>query len=84
MDFTQYYILLSVLAGLVVGYLIKNTPVFSKVANDYIPIIVAIVGAVVACLTQGLTVENVIYGAISGLASTGLHQAFKTFIGNQE
>ena len=84
MDFTQYYILLSVLGGLVVGYLIKNTPVFSKVANDYIPVIVAIVGAVVACLTQGLTVENVIYGAISGLASTGLHQAFKTFIGNQE
>lgn len=27
-------------------------------------------------LANGLTLEAIVYGAVSGLASTGLHQAF--------
>nr|WP_227274618.1 phage holin family protein [Enterococcus faecalis] len=31
-----------------------------------------------------ITPENTIYGALSGLASTGLHQSFKNFIGDDK
>ena len=29
---------------------------------------------------NGLTVESIVYGAVSGLASTGLHQTFTRII----
>lgn len=80
MEFENYIILMSLVGALAVGYVIKHVPLFDKLANDYIPLIVAVVGAVVACLTQGVNVESIIFGAISGLASTGAHQAFTRFI----
>ncbi|MGX6979127.1 phage holin family protein [Vagococcus elongatus] len=80
MEFENYIILMSFLGSLVVGFVIKHTAIFHKLANDFIPLIVAVVGSVVACLTQGVNVESIIFGAISGLASTGAHQAFTRFI----
>lgn len=38
------------------------------------------VGAVLNCVVNGPGIEMVVYGAFMGLASTGLHQAFKSFI----
>lgn len=65
-----------VVACVLVGYIIKITPPFAKVANNYIPLIVTVLGAFLGVLTNGLTLEAIVYGAVSGLASTGLHQAF--------
>ena len=65
-----------VLACLVIGYVIKHTPYLDKVANAYIPLIVTLTGAILGVVTSGLSIEAIIYGAVSGLASTGLHQAF--------
>lgn len=81
MDFsqlTQYFVLVVMIACLVVGYIIKTS--FDKVPNKYIPTILAAIGAVLNAVVSGMSVESVVYGALMGLASTGLHQAFTRFV----
>ena len=81
MDFStlvDYFSLLTMVACLCVGYVIKTS--FDTIPNKYIPTILAIFGAILNPIISGLTPENVIYGALMGLASTGMHQAFKQFI----
>lgn len=83
MDFNilnEYFVLVVVVACLVVGYIIKHATIFKKINNNDIPVILAVVGAIVNCIEGGLSVETIVYGALMGLASTGLHQSFKTFI----
>ena len=85
MDFTvltEYFVLVVVVACLVVGYIIKTT--FDFIPNKYIPTILALLGAVLNAIVSGVTVEAIVYGALMGLASTGLHQAFTRFIENQK
>ena len=80
---TQYFVLVVVVACLVVGYIIKTS--FDKIPNKYITTILAVVGEVLNVAVSGLTVESVVYGALMGLASTGLHQAFTKFVeGNEQ
>lgn len=68
-------ILIVLVACLVLGYIMKTW--MKPLNNKYIPTILAVVGAILGCLTMWqLSWENIIYGAFSGLASTGLHQAF--------
>lgn len=69
-----------VIACLIVGYVVKTTPLFYRIANDYIPLIVTLLGATLGAILNGVTVEGIVYGALSGLASTGLHQIFKIFV----
>ena len=81
MDFTQltqYFVLVVMVACLVVGYIIKTS--FDGVPNKYIPTILAVVGAVLNTFVSGASVESIVYGALMGLASTGLHQAFTRFV----
>lgn len=87
MDFTiltEYFVLVVMVACLVVGYIIKHATFFKWVNNNDIPVILAVVGAVINSIVSGLSVESVVYGALMGLASTGLHQAFKKFIEGSE
>ena len=68
---------------LVVGYILKHW--VNDVKNRLIPTVVAIVGAIAACLVnEAFSIENIVAGAISGLASTGLHQTFKQIIGGSK
>lgn len=81
MDFsqlTQYFVLVVMIACLVVGYIIKTS--FDKVPNKYIPTILAVIGAILNMIVSGMSVESIVYGALMGLASTGLHQAFTRFV----
>ena len=81
MDFTQltqYFVLVVMIACLVVGYIIKTS--FDKIPNKYIPTILAVIGAVLNAVVSGASVESIVYGALMGLASTGLHQAFTRFV----
>lgn len=81
MDFTQltqYFVLVVMVACLVVGYILKTT--FDGVPNKYIPTILSVVGAVLNAIVSGVSVDSIVYGALMGLASTGLHQAFTRFI----
>lgn len=81
MDFnqlTQYFVLVVMVACLVVGYIIKTS--FDRVPNKYIPTILAVVGAILNAIVSGVSVNSIVYGALMGLASTGLHQAFTRFV----
>ena len=85
MDFlslTKYFVFVVMVACLVVGYIIKHATFFKWIPNDDIPIILAVVGAILNPIVSGLSVESIVYGAVMGLASTGLHQGFKKFIEN--
>lgn len=78
--FTENLVLVVLIACLVVGYIIKHS--FDKIPNKYIPTILAVLGAVLNAVVSGPSVETVVYGALMGLASTGLHQAFTRFVEN--
>lgn len=83
MDFTmisENFILIVVLACLVIGYIIKHASFLKWINNDDIPVILAIFGAIVNAIVSGVSVETVVYGALMGLSSTGLHQSFKAFV----
>ena len=87
MDFSvlsEYFVLVVMVACLVVGYIIKHATFFKWINNSDIPAILAVVGAVVNVIKGGLSVETVVYGALMGLASTGLHQTFKKYIEKSE
>ena len=61
---------------LCVGYVIKTS--FSSIDNKYIPLIMVILGvALNIWINMNVTPEIILAGMFSGLASTGLHQAFK-------
>lgn len=82
MDFINDYIVLIVLAVcLCVGYVLKNLIPTNKI-NRFIPLIMAVIGIVVNLWVNSfkLTPEILLGGMVSGLASTGLHQAFRQII----
>lgn len=78
MEFTKYVDVGIVMLCLAVGYVVKAW--IKDVDNKYIPTIVAVIGLVAGLIGHGVTVDAVTVGIISGLASTGAHQLFKTFI----
>ena len=85
MDFTiltEHFVLIVLVACLVFGYIIKHATFLKWIPNDDIPVILAVFGAVLNLAVSGLAIESVVYGAVMGLASTGFHQSFKTFIEN--
>lgn len=85
MDFailTEHFVLVVLVACLVVGYIIKHATFFKWIPNDDIPVILAVFGAVLNLAVSGLAIESVVYGAVMGLASTGFHQSFKSFVEN--
>ena len=85
MDFTiltEHFVLVVLVACLVIGYIIKHATFFKWIPNDDIPVILAVVGLALNLAVSGLSIESAVYGAVMGLASTGLHQSFKTFIEN--
>lgn len=77
----EHYIPVVMIACLVVGYCIKHIKWLDAISNEYIPSILAILGAVLGCVTVGsISLESIVYGAVTGLASTGLHQMFSQMI----
>ena len=80
---TQYFSIVVVGICLCVGYVIKNSLDF--IPNKYIPLIMLILGLVINVLMNldGINAEVILTGMLSGLASTGLYEMFKSFI-NQE
>lgn len=83
MEFLNDYLVLIVVGiCLCVGYVLKNW--IKDVDNKFIPLIMAVLGiAVNVWLNSAFTPEILLAGMISGLASTGMHQLFKQFIGGE-
>lgn len=87
MDFAflnDYFVAVVMVACLVVGYIIKHATFFKWLSNDNIPVVLAVFGAVLNGLVSGFSVESIVYGAVMGLASTGLHQSFKKWIDGEK
>lgn len=86
MEFISEYIsIIALVAALCVGYILKNLVPNDEV-NKFIPLIAALVGLII-CLWEAqwvATPETVVMGVVSGLASTGLYEAFKQFIGQMK
>ena len=83
MDFTvlsEHFVLVVIVACLILGYIIKHASFMKWLPNDDIPVILAVVGAGLNLAVSGLSIESFVYGAVMGLASTGLHQGFKRFV----
>lgn len=80
-SFIEYMNIVVVLACMLVGYIAKHW--ISDVDNKWIPTIVCLLGIILQFVIAGVSVENFVIGGISGLASTGLHQLFKSYIDNQ-
>lgn len=83
MDFSvlsDNFVLIVMVACLIVGYIIKHATFMKWLPNDDIPVVLAVLGGVLNPIVSGFSVENIVYGALMGLASTGLHQTFKNWI----
>lgn len=83
MDFTvltDHFVLIVMVACLAIGYIIKHASFMKWVPNDDIPVILAVVGAALNLAVSGLSIESCVWGMVMGLASTGMHQAFKSFV----
>lgn len=67
------------------GYVVKHLIPSEKV-NKFIPLIVTVLGVVINVWYSGFSFspEILLGGLLSGLASTGLHQAFKQFIKKED
>lgn len=79
--FTNYLIPVIVGLCLVVGFLIKHV---TSADNRFIPIVVTVLGVALSIWISWpeITPEVILSGAVSGLASTGMHQIFKQWIDN--
>ena len=80
--FNNYLVPVIVALCLIVGYVIKHW--IKDADNKNIPTVVTVVGVVTAVAMNwgSITTEVIVGGALSGLASTGLHQLFKQWIDN--
>ena len=80
LDFLNNYFV-PVIAGICfcVGFVIKKWIPNAAIDNKLIPTICGILGLVIALIfnwESGITPEIILSGLFSGLAATGLHQAF--------
>lgn len=75
--FEQFIVPIALVAAFVVGYVVKNA-VPNETVNRFIPLICAVVGAVVCCWAEySITAMTVVTGLVSGLGATGLYEGFK-------
>ena len=75
----DYFVLVIVGICLCVGYIIKTSLNF--IPNKYIPLIMGIIGVVLNVWTNNtFNAEILLSGLFSGLASTGLNEAFRNII----
>ena len=76
---SNYLVVAVILVCCCIGYVIKTSLDF--IPNKYIPLILAIVGVITNCvLSKGFSIDILLGGMMSALASTGCHQMFKNLI----
>lgn len=76
---TEMYMPLIMALCLAIGYILKHW--IKDLDNRVIPTVLAFLGAVTACIySKDISLEMIVSGMVTGLASTGLHQLFKQLI----
>lgn len=75
---SQMYIPIVLVICLCVGYVLSK---FIPMDNKWIPLIMLVLGVVLGCIAnKDYQLTTIAAGAVTGLASTGLHQVFKQLI----
>ena len=84
-NINTYIVPVVLIICLCVGYVMKHLIPSDRV-NRYIPATVAVLGVVIASWNAdfALSPSVISVGLVSGLASTGLHEAFRNFIDNNK
>ena len=67
---------------LLLGNTIKTS--VPKIPNNYIPLALGLIGAILVVALNGLSVQNLIVGLVSGLSATGVHQIKKELTSEDE
>lgn len=81
---TEYISPVALVICLAVGFVVKNA-IPSDEINRWIPVIVAVLGVIICAWAEwAISPQIVATGLISGLASTGLYEAFNNFINKKE
>lgn len=76
----EYLVIIVLGICLCVGYILKNLIPTDKI-NRFIPLIMGVLGVLLNMwISWGVTPEIILGGLISGLASTGLYEAFRNMI----
>ena len=73
-------------AVVAICWLIGNTLKSSvpKLPNNYIPLVLGLIGAILMVVLNGFSGQNLIIGVVSGLSATGVHQVYKGFLKEEE
>lgn len=82
MEFLNEYInIITMGVCLGVGYILKNLIPSDKI-NKFIPLIMGVLGVIILLWVNGFsfTPQVLLGGLVSGLASTGMYEAFHQFI----
>lgn len=78
----EYLVLIVVGVCLCIGYIIKTSLTF--IPNKYIPLIMAVIGIGANVINEGaFNITVLLGGMFSGLASTGLYEAFRNLLGDK-
>lgn len=75
MDLSVYIIPMITALCMVIGYIVKKW--INDVDNKYIPTIVVVTGVILNIFNSGVSLENILCGAVSGIASIGMYEVLK-------
>ena len=79
-ELREYVVVIVLGICLCIGYILKNLIPTDKI-NRFIPLIMGVLGVLLNMwISWDVTPEIILGGLISGLASTGLYEAFKNMI----
>lgn len=82
MDLTflnEFIVVITLACCMGIGHIIKTSLDF--IPNKYIPLIMGIIGICFNCYAASMVnAHTIVAGLITGLASTGTHELFRTFI----
>ena len=73
----EYFVPIIIALCLCIGYIMKH---WLPNDNKIIPTVLGILGGIAGVIMFGVNIQGIVKGIASGLAATGLHQAFKEFI----
>ncbi len=82
-ELENYFVIGVIIACFLVGFIIKN---YTKLPNKYIPLLMIVVGVLVSIVFSFndntiINYSTVLSGAVSGLASCGVHDLLKKSLG---
>ena len=58
-----------------IGVAIKHTKVFEKIKNNFIPVILTLLGIVLNLFVSGVNLQSVVVGFVTAMVCVGVHKS---------